>query len=108
MDRIKKDDGCALIAVKDNKVVGYIIGGITYVEYYRNIDIIAEAESMFILEENRGSGVGKKLLQEFTKWCKHKNVNRVKAVASSQNKRAIEFYRREGFEDYDLVLEKDL
>lgn len=105
-DKIK--NGCTLIAVVDGKVIGYLVGGISDVEDYRNISKIAEAENMFILEEYRSMGIGKKLLQEFTEWCKSKKAQRIKAVASAQNKRAIEFYRREGFKDYDLVLEKKI
>jgi len=105
-DKIK--NGYTLIAVVDGKVIGYLVGGISDVEDYRNISKIAEVENMFILEEYRSMGIGKKLLQEFTKWCKSKKVQRIKAVASAQNKRAIEFYRREGFKDYDLVLEKKI
>ena len=69
---------------------------------------IAEAENMFVLEEFRGQGIGVKLLQEFVTWCKSKDVKRIRTVASAQNTRAIEFYRRAGFLDYDLVLERDL
>lgn len=105
-DRIKND--CALIAIVDNKIVGYLIGAISEIEDYRNISKIAEAENMFVLEDYRKLGIGKKLLQEFTKWCKSKKAKRIKAIASAQNIRAIEFYHREGFEDYDLVLEKKL
>lgn len=104
----KIKDGCVLIAIVGGKVVGYLVGGISDVEDYRKITKIAEAENMFILKDYRSFGIGKKLLQEFTKWCKSKKVERVKAVVSAQNKRAIEFYHREEFEDYDFVLEKKI
>jgi len=105
-DRIK--NGCSLLAIVDGKVVGYLVGSISEVEDYRNISKIAEAENMFILENYRSKGIGKKLFQEFTKWCKSKKAQRIKAVASAQNIKAIEFYRREGFQDYDFVLEKEI
>lgn len=104
--RIK--DGCALIALADDKVVGYLVGAITETEDYRIVSKIAEAENMFVLEEYRNLGIGKKLFEDFIKWCKSNEVERIRAVASVQNIRAIEFYKRENFNDYNLVLEKDI
>ncbi|MFH1210354.1 MAG: GNAT family N-acetyltransferase [archaeon] len=105
-ERIKND--CALVALFNGKVVGYLVGAISEAEEYRNVSRIAEAENMLVLEEFRSKGIGKQLFQEFIKWCKSKKIKRVKVVASALNKHAIEFYRREGFDDYDLVLEKEI
>ncbi len=105
-ERIK--NGCALVALSDVKVVGYLVGAIVETEGYRNVAGIAEAENMLVLEEFRSQGIGKQLFQEFIKWCKSKRVKRVKVVASAQNKRAIEFYHKDGFKDYNLVLEKEI
>lgn len=105
-ERIKKD--CALIATIDGKISGYLVGAISDAEGYRNIHKIAEAENMFVLEEYRSLGIGKQLFQEFIKWCKSKGVKKIRAVASVQNQKAIEFYKREGFKEYNLTLEKDI
>jgi len=107
-ERILQDGGCALVAIVDNKVAGYLVGAIIEPESYRNVAKIAEAENMFVLEEFRGLGIGAKLLQEFFTWCKSKDVKRIRTIASAQNARAIEFYKRAGFLDYDLILEKEL
>ncbi|MFA5029774.1 MAG: GNAT family N-acetyltransferase [Patescibacteria group bacterium] len=100
--------GCALVAVLENKVIGYLVGGIVEAEEYRTISKLAEAENMFVLEKFRSLGIGGKLFKEFIKWCRLKKAKRVRVVASAQNFRAIRFYRREGFKDYDLVLERNI
>ena len=105
-ERIK--NGCTLVAIAEGKVVGYLVGAIIEHEDYRNISKIAEAENMFVLEKYRSSGIGKKLFDELIKWCKPKGAKRIRAVASAQNTRAIEFYKREGFTDYNLTLEKEI
>lgn len=105
-ERIK--NGCALVAITDGKVGGYLVGAIIEHEDYRNISKLAEAENMFVLEEYRSSGIGKKLFNEFIKWCKSKGAKRIRAVASVQNTKAIEFYKREGFKEYNLTLEKEI
>lgn len=104
--RIKND--CALVAFADDRIVGYLVGAIIETENYRNISKLAEEENMFVLEKYRNLGIGKQLLQEFIKWCKSKKVERIRTVASAQNTKAIEFYKREGFIDYNLVLEKEI
>ncbi len=87
-ERIKND--CALIAITDGKIIGYLVGAIVEIEDYRNISNLAEVENMFVLEEYRNIGIGKKLIQEFIKWCKTKDAKRIRAVASIQNIKAFD------------------
>ncbi len=103
-DRITKD--CALVAIKDGKIIGYLIGAINKAEDYRTFSEIGEAENMVVLEGHRGAGVGKKLMEEFGKWVRSKNVKVIRVVATAQNMGAIKFYKREGFEEKSLTLEK--
>lgn len=63
---------------------------------------------MFVLNDYRSKGIGKMLTQEFIKWCKSRKVEKVRAVASARNEKAIKFYHREEFEDYELVFERDI
>jgi ribosomal protein S18 acetylase RimI-like enzyme len=60
------------------------------------------------LNEFRSKGIGKKLYTKFISWCKTKNVGKVRVEASTQNELAIKFYRNNNFEDYSLILERDL
>jgi ribosomal protein S18 acetylase RimI-like enzyme len=107
-DRISKDNGCVLITVVDGKIVGYLCGGIIKGETYRNLPVVAELENMFVLEEYRSRHIGKRLYDEFVKWCKSKGVGKIKVQATAQNELAIKFYRDNDFKDYTLVLEHDL
>jgi GNAT superfamily N-acetyltransferase len=106
LERITKKNGCVLVALENKKIIGYIAGGITKQESYRTIEKLAEAENMFILEDFRNKGVGSELLDKFVDWCKSKNVNRIKVISSSANSKSISFYNKNGFSDYNLVLEK--
>jgi len=103
----KKGDGCALVAIVDNKIIGYFVGGINEPEDYRNIKTIAEAENTFILEGYRNKGIGGKLFKEFLKWAKSKKADRIRAVASLENINSINFYKKQGLKGYDLVMEKE-
>ena len=107
-DRILRNDGCVLIAIVKDEIVGYLCGGIKKAEAYRNLPIVAELENTLVLEKFRSKGIGKRLFDEFIKWCKAKKVGKVKVEASVQNERVIKFYRTNNFKDYTLVLELDL
>ena len=59
---------------------------------------------MFIKEDYRLYGIGKKLINNFKNYCRNNNISNLKVVASSKNKNAIEFYRKNGFDDFNLTL----
>ncbi len=105
---ITADASITLIVEVDDRTVGYLTGGIQEAEDFRNIKYICELGSMWVDEEYRSEGIGKKLVGEFEKWCKKKDVSRLRVVVSAQNEQGIRFYKKEGFEDYDLVLEKNI
>jgi len=107
-NRILKDDGCVLIAIVKDEIVGYLCGGIKKAEVYRNLPIVAELENTLVLEKFRSRGIGKQLFDEFIKWCKNKKVGKVRVEASAQNERVIKFYRTNNFKDYTSVLELDM
>ena len=103
-----KKSFCAFVVEDDDEIVGYLAGGICKVESYRNVPKSAELDNMFVLEEYRGKGTGGMLYSAFVKWCKGKKVKMLRVAASAENKQAIGFYRKKGFEDYTLVLERGI
>jgi len=105
-ERIKKE--CALIAIYKGGAIGYLVGAIIEPQSYRNPSIIAEVENMYILEPCRNLGIGDMLMDEFEIWAKSKNANFLRVVATVQNTKGINFYRKNGFNDLDLTLEKKL
>jgi ribosomal protein S18 acetylase RimI-like enzyme len=107
-NRISKYDGCVLIAIVDSQVVGYLCGGIAKAHAYREVPTYAEMENTFVLEKYRSRGIGKRLADEFFKWCKNKGVGKVRVEAYAKNERAVGFYRKNQFKEFTLSLEKDL
>ncbi len=75
---------------QESKVVGFV--GI-------NQEFI---EGIFVDRNYRSKGIGKKLIN----YCK-KNYNTLSLNVYCKNKKAIEFYKREGFEICEKKLEKD-
>ncbi|MFZ4648708.1 MAG: GNAT family N-acetyltransferase [Patescibacteria group bacterium] len=104
--RIVNKDSFVAVAICNEEIVGYICCGI----HRSPIQIIkkAELENMMISEEFRGKGIGSKLAKEFFRWCKVKNIKKITVIASAKNLSGIRFYKKLGFDDYDLTLEKKI
>ncbi len=105
---ISGDSSIVLVAEDGGKIIAYVAGGVGRAESYRNIKYICELGSIWVEDEYRSKGVGKRLVEEFEKWCREKKVFRLRVNASASNERAIEFYRKAGFENHELILEKAL
>ena len=99
--------GLAIVAIVNGKIEGYLIGSINETDNYRNIEKIAEIDSMFVNLNIRNQGVGKELVTYFLKWAKI-NMKRAKVVVSARNKRGINFYKKAGFIDHEIVLEMNI
>lgn len=99
--------GLVLVAVVNTKVVGYIAISIYNVSF-RKENPISELDNMFVEDELRGKGIGKKLVEKARKLAKDKGAKRFRVEATAKNEKAIKFYKDCGFEVFDIILEMDL
>ncbi len=65
-------------------------------------------ENMFMLKEYRNLGIGTRLYEEFNKWCKKKKVGIIRVQATAKNQKAVDFYRKNNFKGYTLILESKI
>ena len=101
IDKIKNN----LIFVADinGKIVGYLACSILE-EISYSIETFAELENMYIDTNYRGYGIGSKLIDEFKNYCRNIGIENIKVTAYSENKQAINFYMKNGFQDYNTTL----
>ena len=92
-----------IVAILNNEIVGYLAGSISEKGSYEEIQY-GELNNMFINENIRGYGIGKKLIDSFKNYCKNNNIDNIKVTASFKNKDAINFYKKCGFNEFDLTL----
>lgn len=98
-----------ILFVKINsKLVGYIAGSIYESESYRENIKIAELENLMVLPGYQKKGVGHELSNRFKNWAKENKAQRLKVNVYSKNHDAYDFYKKLGFEDYDINLERDI
>jgi ribosomal protein S18 acetylase RimI-like enzyme len=107
-DRIRGKKTITFVAELNNQIVGYLIASIKKAEAYRTIKKLAELENMFVIQKYRGQGIGSELINYFFKWAHKERIERVQVIASSSNLKAIALYRKKGFQDYTVTLEKNI
>ena len=91
------------VAMDGVKIVGYLAGSICeQISYIK--ETFAELDNMFIDDEYRRFGVGTLLINSFKEYCVEKKIQNIKVTASAKNSRAIQFYIKNGFEDYNITL----
>lgn len=100
-DMIKNE--IVFVAQIEEKIVGYLAGSICEQISYIT-ETFAELDNMCIDDEYRRFGIGTLLMDEFKKYCKEKNMQNIKVTASAKNSRAIQFYMKNGFENYNVTL----
>ena len=92
-----------IVALINQEIVGYLAGTINEQGLYEKIQY-GELNNMLIKDEYRGYGIGKKLIDSFKDYCKTNDIHDIKVVASFANKSAIEFYHKNGFNDFNITL----
>jgi ribosomal protein S18 acetylase RimI-like enzyme len=92
-----------IVATINNNVVAYLAGTINEKGSYEEIQY-GEINNMLINEKYRGYGVGQKLIYEFKKYCKENDIYNLKVIASAKNINAINFYKKNGFNDFNVTL----
>jgi GNAT superfamily N-acetyltransferase len=102
-------DKYTIIAEKDKKSAGYLIGKIVGAApgSARNIKQ-AYLENIFVSDSARKSGVGAKLITEFKDYCKKEGVSRINVSVLAANTTAVDFYQKVGFSPRSLSLSQEL
>ncbi|MBD3362363.1 GNAT family N-acetyltransferase [Candidatus Dojkabacteria bacterium] len=93
------------VAIKDNKIVGYIIGHIKE-EKQKVLERKGCIEEFFVTENKRGEGVGRLLMNRIIKYFEKKKCDVLAIEAYSVNKKSIDYYRKLGFVDFSMKLVK--
>ncbi len=60
-------------------------------------------EDVFVHEDWRGQGIGKRLMREISKWAQVNGAGRLQLLADRENRSAIDFYARLGWKGTRLI-----
>jgi GNAT superfamily N-acetyltransferase len=87
--------------VDDSQVIGYIVMAFDYSLEYRGRG--AWVDEFFVRRSHRGQGIGRQALEFFAEQAKDLGITVIHLEVNHGN-RAIELYRRLGFEDHQRYL----
>jgi len=65
-------------------------------------------ENVFVKEENRGNGIGSKLVNAIIKEAKKQNCYKIICTSRYENEQVHKFYNKLGFKDYGKEFRIDL
>ena len=103
--RVNREDNIFLLAKVDDKPVGMIYGWIVRPFPFFKEEKYGYIAEVWVEEEFRGKGIGKKLLKEIIKWFKEKGIRWIRTDVLQKNKNAIKFYEKFGFKEFCKYME---
>lgn len=95
-----------LIAEDAGNTVGYITAA-PKVDIYRKSKIL-ELENMGVVPKYRSKGIGAEMVQKLLSLSKEKGFQKIYVSAYFDNAKTIEFYKKNGFREIDLGLERNI
>lgn len=97
------------IAEIDGQLVGFLIGNIiTPTDNDARQIKQANLQNIYVNDNVRKTGIGKKLIDDFKHYCKNDGVVRLNVSVLAENKTAIDFYYNNGFKSRSLSLFQEL
>lgn len=105
LKRLSHREGLVLVADNNECLCGFLVGAEVEAATYRRRMRIAEVECLFIDEAYRGQKIASELLARFSDWSREIGADTVRVTVSARNQGARRFYEKQGFSDYDVVME---
>lgn len=102
---ISSENSCLFVAILGEEIIGYVFWELLFSEPWESHNKV-ELSEIFVIWEYRSFGIWNKLIEEFFNWSKKKWVKNVRVLVSYENIRALNFYKRGGFRELDIILEK--
>ncbi|MFJ1759400.1 GNAT family N-acetyltransferase [Amycolatopsis sp. NPDC088138] len=85
---------------------GHLVGRLRPPNPLRPGAVTAELESLRVDAGHRRAGIGGELVAAFFAWAKENGANELRVKAFAANAGALEFYRAQGFEPFDVTLRR--
>ena len=92
----------SLVAACDDHIVGFLVGSTRDAKG----DAAGALDGMLVLPQYRRQGIGTSLIARFLDWTRQKGLRRVTVAVAPANDPAIALYKRMGFREQTLILER--
>ena len=102
---LRNPDYELVVAELDGETVGFIDQWI--IHDFAHGAKLSYIQNLYITSKHRRKGIGSRLLDEIMRSIKNKGVLEIHVVTEFENKAAINLYRRHGFTEESLQLERE-
>lgn len=92
------------VARANGQIIGYCSAYVSYVTGMYNSHIDATLGDIYVAPVYRSSGIGKRLLNEAQRWASLMEADTLRLNVHSANSAAIDYYRKNGFEEKFKVM----
>ncbi|MFH1207273.1 MAG: GNAT family N-acetyltransferase [Patescibacteria group bacterium] len=106
--RLKKKDHLFIVALARHRIVGFLIGTVMRRSAVRRQAKSSRLVFLYVRPRYRSKGIGTQLGRVFNQWCRRRGISRMSIKVSAKNRRAVHLYRRMGYKEYEIILEKKL
>lgn len=97
LESLHSDDKLPLVAVDENEIVGVLLAEKRNTPWLENSKI-AHIFNFGVVEEARGKGIAKLMMDSFFAECKKEDIKEIKLGVFNKNTIAYNFYQKYGFE----------
>lgn len=98
---LDSDRAMILVAEESGAVIGMVTGQLVISTAEGELSLLIE--DMIVNRQQRGKGVGRKLLQVMADWANQRGAHRMQLLADLNNHRAFSFYERAGWDRTSLL-----
>ena len=103
-----KDNNVLFVARENNLTVGFIYGYIKYKASDFVTKGVAQIDALYVLDNYRNKGIGKKLIDKFYEWCEEDNIKIIEISVFKNNTNAYNLYEKLGYEVTEYKMVKEL
>ena len=96
------------VAEDGEKIAGYALAKITSRPPVSKIQKIGMIDDVYLEKKYRGSGIAKKLLEEFYAWFRKNKIDHVEMSVHIKNKIGRKAWKKYGFQVYLISLRKNI
>ena len=105
---VRSEDAVVMVAEDNGTIVGYLAAKIEDRPPVFEEDKRGWVDSVYVLENYRGQGIGRKLTEETLKWLKNKGIKQVELSVDSKNEFGYKVWKSLGFETWQIIMKKSL
>ncbi|MGE0425469.1 MAG: N-acetyltransferase family protein [Reyranellaceae bacterium] len=109
--KIATSHGCIVVALQGGQRVGYMACRIEHDDApaeTADSNVFGYISDVFVTQDMRGRGIAALLVAEAERRLRPHGITRLRLGSLANNAQAIRAYRKAGFADYEVVLEKRL